>query len=143
MPSGSSTSERRTLTVAGGQTESAFRLTGPGAITAIRVKMDFENRAAEMAALRELCLQVRFDGQQQPAVWCPLGDFFGTAPGKNLYQSYPTGMTEDGFYAYWYMPFARSAEVELVNDGSTPRTLELEIVKAPLDRDFARSEERR
>ena len=27
-----------------------------------------------------------------------------------------TGMTDDGFYSYWYMPFAKSAVVELVNE---------------------------
>ena len=27
-------------------------------------------------------------------MWCPLGDFFGTAPGVNLYKSLPLGMTD-------------------------------------------------
>ncbi len=128
--------QSKNITVAGKQTESAFHLTDAGAITAIRVKMSFKDRDDEMAALRELCLQIRFDGQRNPAVWCPLGDFFGTAPGKNLYQSYLTGMTKDGFYAYWYMPYAKSAKVELVNDGATARQLEIEITHAPLKRDF-------
>ncbi len=137
MPGGDSALKTRTLTVAGKQQATAFRLTGAGAITAVRVKMDFKDRADEMAALRELCLQIRFDDQQQPAVWCPLGDFFGTAPGRNLYQSFPTSMTEDGFYAYWYMPFANSAEVEIVNDGGTERQLEIAVTQAPLGRDFS------
>ena len=50
---------------------------------------------------------------QKPAVWCPLGDFFGTAPGINLYRSLITGMTEDGGYAYWYMPFKTGAVVKI------------------------------
>ena len=56
----------------------------------------FKDREDEMAALRKLVLQITFDGQAKPAVWCPLGDFFGTAPGVNLYKSLPTGMTKDG-----------------------------------------------
>lgn len=80
---------------------------GPRAITAIRGKMEFKDREDEMAALRRLVLRITFDGSQQPAVWCPLGDFFGTAPGENHYRTLMTGMTDDGTYAYWYMPFAQ------------------------------------
>jgi hypothetical protein len=46
-------------------------------------------------------------------------------------------MTEDGYYAYWYMPLARRAVVELVSEDSAPRSLELEIASAPLGRPFA------
>ena len=67
-------------------------------------------------------------------MWCPLGDFFGTAPGENLYKCLTTGMTKDGYYAYWYMPFAASALVEIVNDDSVPRDVQIEIVHAPLGR---------
>ena len=84
-------------------------------------RLDFDDREDEMAALRKLALKITWDGQAQPAVWCPLGDFFGTAPGVNHYKSLPTGMTDDGFYAYWYMPFAKSAVVELVNDDDERR----------------------
>ena len=82
-------------------------------------------------------LSITFDDHQQPSVWTPLGDFFGTAPGKNLYRSLPTGVTEDGSYAYWYMPFAKRATIELKNDGSVDRTIRFEIVHAPLARSFA------
>jgi len=69
-------------------------------------------------------------------VWCPLGDFFGTAPGVNLYKSLPVGMTEDGFYSYWYMPFARSAVVVLANQDEVARTVRFTITHAPLTRPF-------
>ncbi len=98
--------------------------------------MDFKDRADEMAALRQLCLQISFDKQERPAVWCPLGDFFGTAPGRNLYRSHVTGMDEDGFYAYWYMPFAEGAKVEIVNDGPASREVDIEVTHAPLNRPF-------
>jgi len=94
--------------------------------------MKFEDREDQMAALRKLALRITFDGQAEPAVWCPLGDFFGTAPGENRYKSLPTGMTEDGFYAYWYMPFAERAVVQIVSDDATDREIHLEIVHAPL-----------
>ncbi len=81
-------------------------------------------------------MRITWDGQAQPAVWCPLGDFFGTAPGVNLYKTLLTGMTDKGFYSYWYMPFAKSAVVELVNEDTVHRHLEFQITHAPLDRPF-------
>ncbi len=79
-------------------------------------------------------LQITWDGEAKPAVWSPLGDFFGTAPGVNLYRSFPLGMTEEGCYCNWYMPFANAAKFELVNEGTKPRTLDLEGTYEPLRR---------
>ncbi len=125
--------EHNSLRVAGGVTAKVIELNGPRTITSIQAKLPLGDRDDEMAALRELCLQVTFDGEEKPAVWCPLGDFFGTAPGKNLYTNWVTGMTEDGFYANWAMPFGKKAVVELVNDGKKVRDVELTIVHKPLD----------
>ena len=88
--------------------------------------MSFADRKDQMAGLRRLALRITWDGQDKPAVWCPLGDFFGTAPGENLYKSLTTGMTKDGYYSYWYMPFGKSAVVELVNDDKVARKAEFE-----------------
>ncbi len=119
-----------------GQTVQVARIDGQRAITALWVKMKLGDRADQMAALRKLALKITWDGQSEPAVWCPLGDFFGTAPGMNLFKTLPLGMTDDGFYSYWYMPFARSAVVELVNDDATERAVEFRIIHAPLGRPF-------
>ena len=100
------------------------------AITALWAKVKLGDRADQMAALRKLALRITWDGQSEPAVWCPLGDFFGTAPGVNLFKTLPMGMTEQGFYSYWYMPFAKSAVVELVNEMRRERTVEFEITRA-------------
>jgi hypothetical protein len=119
-----------------GQTACVARLDGPQAITALCAKIKFANREDEMAGLRKLALRITWDGQSQPAVWCPLGDFFGTAPGVNLYKTLLTGMTKQGFYSYWYMPFGQSAVVELINEDNQPRKVEFEITHAPLGRSF-------
>lgn len=115
---------------------------GSRAITALKVKVEgLTDRATEIQAMRELALKITFDGAPEPNVWSPLGDFFGTAPGVNLYRSLPLGMTEDGFYCFWFMPFEKRAVVEVVNDGSVARTVKAEIVHAPLTRpagDYAR-----
>jgi hypothetical protein len=114
-----------------------LRITGSRAITAIRGAVECKDREDEIAALRQLVLSISFDDQRAPSVWTPVGDFFGTAPGKNLYRSLPTGMTPDGFYAYWYMPFEKQATIEVRNDGTVDRTFRYEVVHAPLSRSFA------
>ena len=138
-PAGPRTGEEtatKSVAVAPGKTVAVAQLSGARAIAAIKVKMDFKDREDELAALRKLVLQIRFDGQPKAAVCCPLGDFFGTAPGVNLYKSLATGMTKDGFYSFWYMPFARSAVVELINEDQAERAARFEIVHAPLVRPF-------
>ena len=126
--------EKRTLTVAAGRAETVCSLAGPRAITALKVRMDLADRDDEMDALRQLVLRITWDRADAPAVWCPLGDFFGTAPGVNKYKSLPLGMTDEGFYSFWYMPFATAAKVELVNDGEEAREVELAVTHAPLTR---------
>ena len=127
---------RRALRIAPGQAAVVAKLSGARAITALWAKATFADRAEEIAALRKLALRITWDGQAKPAVWCPLGDFFGTAPGINLFKTLPMGMTAEGFYSYWYMPFAESAVVELVNDDATAREVDFEITHAPLGRPF-------
>ena len=107
---------------------------GARAITALRIKVDLADRKDQIMALRELALKITFDGDKEPAVWSPLGDFFGTAPGVNLYKSLPLGMTEEGYYSFWYMPFGKSAKVEIVNDGPTARAITASVTHAPLER---------
>ncbi len=127
--------ERRTVTVAPGQAATVMELEGPRAVTGIRGNMEFRDRDEEMAALRELVLRIRWDGEAEPSVWVPLGDFFGTAPGVNSYKSFPVGITRDeGAYSYWYMPFAKECKAEIVNDGNQARALRLEVTHAPLSR---------
>ena len=126
----------KNVTVAPGEAALVAKLEGPQAITALKVKMSFANRDDQMASLRKLALRITWDGQDKPAVWCPLGDFFATAPGENLYKTLVTGMTKDGYYSYWYMPFGRSAVVELVNEDKVARTADVQIVHAPLGRKF-------
>ncbi|HOX38483.1 MAG TPA: DUF2961 domain-containing protein [Candidatus Brocadiia bacterium] len=123
-----------------GKTTEITKLSGPGRITILKVKIDLpgdQNAAAaaptvpllpevigkvvtedEKAAreiLRSLWLTITFDGAEKPQVSAPLGDFFGTGPGANLYKSLPLGMTKDGFYCYWRMPYAKEAVIKVEN----------------------------
>jgi hypothetical protein len=112
---------------------------GPRAITALRVTMDLPVPVEQQRqVLRELVLQIRWDGETRPSVSCPLGDFFGTTPGVNYYRSLPLGVTKDGFYCCWYMPFSKKALFELVNDGDTNCCVTFHITHAPLTRPVER-----
>ncbi len=114
-------------------TATVARLKGPQAISTIRVKLDLPAPPADRECLRELALQIKWDGEKEPSVWSPLGDFFGTAPGANKYRSYPLGLGDDGWwYCNWYMPFSKSAEVQLVNDGQAKRLVHFEIKSASM-----------
>ena len=134
VPAGCETLADEVTVQAGATAE--LELSGPRAIVALRGLAAFRDREDEMVALRKTVLKITWDDERQPAVWCPLGDFFGTAPGVNLYRSLPTGMTEQGAYAFWYMPFAKRARLEFVNEDSVARSFRFEITHAPLDRPF-------
>ncbi len=125
----------RTVRVEASKPITVFKLKGQRAITALCVKlkddMSFDQSAA---VLRETLLRITWDNSERPSVLAPLGDFFGTVPGVNLYRSLPLGMTENGFYSYWHMPFADRAHIELVNEGPTDYELEFSVEHSPLTR---------
>ncbi len=125
---------RASVKVKPGAAVTVLELGGPRAVTALRVKASFAGREDEMAALRQMVLRITWDGADTPAVWCPLGDFFGSAPGVNPYLSLPAGMTPTGGYALWYMPFAKQARIELLNEGDAEREVSFAITHAPLAR---------
>jgi hypothetical protein len=125
----------RTITVPGARGETVARFKGPQALTRLRVRLPLPPKPADMDVLRELVLQIRWDGESEPSVWAPLGDFFGTAPGANPYRSYPMGLGDDGWwYCNWYMPFAKEAQVQLINNGTARQRVSFEIEHAPLER---------
>ncbi|MCH5373983.1 MAG: DUF2961 domain-containing protein, partial [Planctomycetes bacterium] len=110
---------------AGGTLRHEF--TGPKALTRAVLRVDAEDLDA---ALRGIILRVSFDGQ--PCIETPLGDFFGSAPGINAYESLPLGMTGDGqMYCHWFMPFQQSAVLELINTTQTDASLTGEFALKP------------
>ena len=124
--------------LAPGATASLVELSGPGAITALRMKVELPtDLVAGRKALRGLLLTGSFDEAPNPQVWAPLGDFFGTGPGLNLFRGLPTGCTEEGCYSHWYMPYERSARLTVLNDGPAPVRLSWEVEHAPRADSFA------
>jgi hypothetical protein len=102
--------------VAPGETKQLFEIKAGGAIREIRLNLGAENSEE---VLRGCVLLGVFDGEEKPSVWAPVGDFFGSAPGLNPYQSLPLGMLGGGeMYCHWVMPFEKSAVFSLVNRSS-------------------------
>ena len=110
-------------------------LAGNGAITALRVVPDAELVADAEAGLREIALSIHWDGEVEPSVWSPLGDFFGSAPGIQHFRALPVGMTPSLLYSQWFMPYSDGARVWLQNDGTQIRRLRCEVTHRPLPRD--------
>ena len=112
-------------TVAPGASVDLLNASQPGAITAIVLKLDAEER--DLALARSL-LTITFDGAAEPQVAVPAGDFFGSGPGINAYNSVPAEVGRDGLLiSRWHMPFAKSARVNLKNGASKPIRVESRI----------------
>jgi hypothetical protein len=137
-PAGADTGDElltRDIRIPAGKTVRVADLRGARAITSIRVNpLDVEaaaghshDRSREIQILRQLVMQIVWDNESVPAVWSPLGDFFGSAPGVNRYRSIPMGMTSDHLYSSWYMPFSSRAVLELKNEGPSPRRIRITI----------------
>ncbi|MGA2914698.1 MAG: glycoside hydrolase family 172 protein [Sedimentisphaerales bacterium] len=123
------------VTIGPGQKKTFAKISGPRAITSIIIKNVFpEDTGQQRQILRELVLQITWDGQEKPGVWCPLGDFFGTAPGLNKHKSITVGVTDDCLYSNWFMPFGKEAKLELINEGKTEIKIPVEIKHIPLSK---------
>jgi hypothetical protein len=98
----------------------------PGAITSLTMERPELTWEESLDVLREITISMTWDDDSKPAVWSPIGDFFGTGAGENLFKSLTMGMTEDKYYSNWYMPFSK-AKIVVRNDRDQPRELAFTI----------------
>jgi hypothetical protein len=112
----------KAITLEPGKKSPVFKFKGPGLVHFLEIDVGGSKNEAD--ALRGLVLVGAFDGADQPQIWCPLGDFFGSGPGANPYRSLPLhilrarddkGKIE--LQAFWVMPFERAAVFEVHNLG--------------------------
>lgn len=91
------------------------KVNGQGAIAAVRLKIS----AGDIAqAMRSTVIAAAFDGKQ--TVWAPVGEFFGAGLGVNTYKTWWRMVDKDGWMTCWWpMPFKESAEVSIINHGTT------------------------
>ncbi|MGJ8653091.1 MAG: glycoside hydrolase family 172 protein [Opitutaceae bacterium] len=104
--------------------EKSLELTnGVASVRELAVKLgDYSNPNVT----RTVVLKMEFDGQE--TVWCPIGDFFGAGIGLNPFQGWYRTVAEDGtMTCRWVMPYQKGGKVSLVNFGSEPVDVELEV----------------
>ena len=96
------------------------RLRLPGGPAALRdLRIEFPAAVSHPALLRSTVLELTFDGER--TVWCPFGDFFGSADAVHPFQTWQRTVTSNGvFTCRWLMPYRKSATVRLHHFGRGP-----------------------
>jgi hypothetical protein len=93
---------------------------GPGCITHIWMT----TAADDPEHLRKLVLRMWWDGEVDPSVEVPLGDFFGSAHAETTnFSSLPLCLSPQngrGLTCYFQMPFSTQARIEVENDCDVP-----------------------
>jgi hypothetical protein len=94
-------------------------LKGPGVITHLWLNVQSDDPYAG----RLVVLRARWDGEPNPSIEVPIGDFFGVgfALDGNV-DTLPVRVTADGRArsCWWPMPFASSAQLSIRNDSQRP-----------------------
>src|SRR5205085_2281578 len=81
-------------------------INGPGTVTHIWVTI----ASPERYHLRRIVLRAWWDGEANPSVEAPIGDFFGLGFGEPYYwSSLPLAVSDRALNCFFPMPFARGA----------------------------------
>ena len=83
--------------------------------------------------LRRIALKMYWDGETEPSVAVPLGDFFGNGFEKVHYLAAPMGVSSGGFYSYLPMPF--SSRARIVAENGTGRVVDAFYFNADVETD--------
>jgi len=115
--------------LAPGASKTVAELKGPAAIFELQFALDVGDWRH---ILRQTVLKITFDGQSEPSVVCPLGDFFGSGPDLNPYESLPLSIHWAGeLRSKWFMPFRKSCKITLENRGSKAAGLRAVVTTVP------------
>jgi len=98
-----------------GQTLTLLDEKGSGEISHIWITIS----SPENYHLKKLVLRMYWDGESEPSVEAPIGDFFGLGNGEYfLYQSLPLAVgSTKALNSFFPMPFSRSARITVTNEG--------------------------
>jgi D-arabinan exo alpha-(1,3)/(1,5)-arabinofuranosidase (non-reducing end) len=114
-PKGGNDDER---TVAPGATETVLDTDGPGEISHIWFTISDD----ESWHLKKIVLRMYWDGEKDPSVETPIGDFFGLGLGE--YHSWQSAVLSVGsvkaLNSYFVMPFGHHARITVTNEGKQP-----------------------
>lgn len=104
-----------------GETHVLLDAEGPGVVTHIWITFLGPERQGwapqGSANHQEMLLRMYWDGRERPAVEAPVGDFFANCFGlRREVISQPVAVEDaDSYNCFWYMPFQKSARIEIVN----------------------------
>lgn len=127
-PPVASTTTSATQNIPAGQARTFATLTGPAAISRLRIRFP---GVASPDVLARTRLRIAFDGKA--TVDAPIGDFFGTGLGASTVRSlmFAADPSPGGWYTTWWpMPFRNGAAVEVVNDGAPLVGVEVQVSHA-------------
>ncbi len=101
---------RPCITLPPGETVSLAEIEGPGVIQHIWITV-------REIAYRTCVLRIYWDGESEPSVEVPLGDFFANGHGVRCnVRSLPVAVNPSGgFNSYWPMPFRERARITIEN----------------------------
>ncbi len=109
---------RKSITIGPGETHVMADITGAGCIVRLWITTP---RALHRHLLRKAVLRFYWDGEGEPSVECPLGDFFGAPFARyKPYASAPLSLTGGGYICWFPMPFADGARLEIENESHRP-----------------------
>ncbi|MBN2289030.1 MAG: DUF2961 domain-containing protein, partial [Candidatus Glassbacteria bacterium] len=107
------------LKIPAGKVSEIFNVKGTGIITHIWITVNHRDPLSR----RNLILRMYWDGESEPSVLAPLGDFFGQGWGE--FYNYATPFLSAGpesgraLVCYFPMPFATGARITVENDSDT------------------------
>ena len=104
------------LEIAAGDSAVLLDLAGAGVIRRIW----FTVGSADPHYLRRIAIKMYWDGETNPSVEAPLGDFFGDGFAKPNYTALVMGVSSGGFFCYLPMPFRRHARIVVENGTGKP-----------------------
>ncbi len=104
------------LEIAAGDSAVLLDAVGPGVIRRLWITV----ASRDPQYLRRIALEMYWDGERDPSVAAPLGDFFGNGFSKKHYTAIAMGESSGGFYCYLPMPFRSHARIVAVNGTGRP-----------------------
>jgi hypothetical protein len=120
------------VTLEAGKAATLFDVDRPGRIVGIRLWPADALAGKE----RDIVLRAYWDGDAEPAIASPAGDFFGYAWGEPATRSLLVGTAEGVNYCYFPMPFDRSGRIELYAEPGLDRnvSVQAQVLLAPVAR---------
>lgn len=113
------TSTQKLITLKPGETSVVFKSRKPGRIAGFEII----SQAVLDTTAKNIDLKITWDDDKQPAVYCPLADYFGYAFGKASMMGLMAGSDGKKHYSWFPMPYDKSARIELIYRKTTDTTL--------------------